>query len=72
VEMVGTANVVAGDDTDECSCAVLACWLQTTERIGLDGGGGTVTVAFGLNASVDTSGVAAPKLDIGVDYRLAS
>jgi hypothetical protein len=58
--MVGTADVVARDDADEGSCAVLACWLETTERVGIDGGGRTVTVAFGLHTSVDSSGVTAP------------
>jgi hypothetical protein len=72
MEMVGTADVVTRDNADEGSSTVLAGWLETTERIGLDGRGGTVTVTFGLDASVDSSGVAAPELDIGVGYRFAS
>jgi hypothetical protein len=69
VKMVGTTDVVTRDDADEGSCAVLACWLETTECVGLDGGGRAVTVPFGLDASVDSSGVAAPEFDISVCYR---
>lgn len=70
--MVGAADIVAGDDGDECRGAVGACGLQTAECVGLDGAAGAVAVALCLYACVDARGVAAPELDVGVCYWFAA
>jgi hypothetical protein len=72
VEVVGTANIVSGNDSDEGSSSVLASGLYTSKCIGSDGGSRPVTVASGLDTSVDASGVATPELNIGISHRLAS
>ena len=72
VEVVGATDVVTRDDGYEFSSSVRTGGLYTTKGVCSDGGGRAVTVASGLHASVDTSGVAAPELDIGICYWLAS
>jgi hypothetical protein len=72
VEMVCATYVVTRDHGCEGSCAVLAGRLDTTKCIGRYGGGRAVTVTLGLHASVDTSGVATPHLNIGIGDRFAS
>lgn len=69
--MVGSTNVVTRNQGDKSSGAVLACGLETTEGIGLDGGGGTVSIAACLNSSVDTGSVGSPHFDVCVGHRLA-
>jgi hypothetical protein len=58
--MVCASDVVTRNHGDESSCAIRACWLHSTKRVGLDSGGTAITVTFGLYTSIDTSGVAAP------------
>jgi hypothetical protein len=70
--MVGATNVMTRNDGDEGSSAILGSRLQTTERVGLDSSARTVTIALGLHTSVDTSGVAAPELNICVCDRFAA
>jgi hypothetical protein len=70
--MVGTTDVMTRNDGDEGSSAILGSRLQTTERVGLDSSGSTVTVALGLYTSVDPSGVATPELNICVGHRFAA
>jgi hypothetical protein len=72
VEVVGAADVVAWDDGDEGSGAVGRGGLHATESVGLDSGGRAVAVTPGLYTSVDTGGVGAPELDIGVGHGLAA
>jgi hypothetical protein len=54
VEMVGAADVVAGDYSDEGGGAVGAGLLETAEGVAGEGGLGAVAIALGLNPSVDT------------------
>lgn len=71
VEMVGAANIVARNDCDE-SCRAVGCsGLHTAESISLDSSSRAIAVAFGLNAGIYTSGIGAPKFDIGIGNRLA-
>jgi hypothetical protein len=86
--MVGAADVVAGDDGDERGGAVRACGLQAAEGVGCDGALAAVAVALGCYTGVYTlvelaigqwnrlsvthSGIASPKLNIGVRHRLAA
>lgn len=72
MEMVGAPDVVAGDDGDEGGRAVRLSGLHTAEGVGLDGGGATIAVALGLDASVDTGRVAAPELDVSICHGLAA
>jgi hypothetical protein len=71
MEMVCAAYVVTRDDGREGSGTVLASRLETTKGIGCNGGGRAVTVTLGLHASVDTSRVATPELDISIRDGLA-
>jgi hypothetical protein len=70
--MVGAANVVSGDDGDEGSGTVGTSGLDSTKRVRLHSGGRAVTVAFGLDTSIDTCGVTSPHLDVSIGDRLAS
>jgi hypothetical protein len=72
VEMVGAADVVAGNDGDESSSSVSAGGLETTERVALQGSVRSVSIALGLDTSVYTGGVAAPELDVGICHGLAA
>jgi hypothetical protein len=72
VEVVGTANVMTGNDGDEGSSSVRASGLYTSKCIGGDSSGRPISVAPGLDTSVDTSGVGTPELNIGIRHRLAS
>ena len=71
VKVVGTADVVARNDGDECRGAVRASGLYTTESVRLDGIGGTIAVTLGLHAGVDPRRVGTPKLNVGVSNWLA-
>jgi hypothetical protein len=64
VEVVGTANIVARNHGDEGSGAVGGGGCKPAK--GVAGERGAVAIAFGLDASVDTGGVAAPELDVGI------
>jgi hypothetical protein len=72
MKVVGATNIMTGNDGDKGSSSVRASWLYATKRIGSDSSGRTVTIASGLDTSVDTSGVASPELDISIRHRLAS
>jgi len=54
VEMVGTADVVTGSNSDELSSAVGIGGLKTTESVILDLRSATITVTLGDDTSVDT------------------
>jgi hypothetical protein len=66
VQVVGAADVVAGDHGHEGCGAVGAGGLEAAEGVAGERCAGAVAVAFGLDAGVDAGGVAAPELDVGV------
>lgn len=72
MQVVGTADVVARDHGHEGCSAVGTGGLEAAKGVAGERGAGTVAVAFGLDAGVDASGVAAPELDIGVCDWLAT
>lgn len=54
MQVVGATDVVAGNDCDEGGGSVCAGLLQATESVARQRSCTAVTVATGLNASVDT------------------
>jgi hypothetical protein len=72
VKVVGAADVVAGDHGDESGGAVGGGGCKPAKGVAGERSAGAVAVAFGLDAGVDTGGVAAPELDVGVCDGLAA
>jgi hypothetical protein len=72
VQVIGAADIVAGDHGHEDCGAVGAGGLEAAEGVAGERCAGAVAVAFGLNAGVDACGVAAPELDVGVCDGLAT
>lgn len=70
VEMVRTTYVVTRDHGCEGRCTIFSSKLKSTKCVGCDGGGGAVAVTLGLHASVNTSRVAPPQLNISIGDRL--
>lgn len=72
VEMVCATYVVTRNYGCKGSCTILSSRLETTKCIGSNGGGRAITITLGLHASVDTSRVATPELNISIGDGLAS
>jgi hypothetical protein len=72
MEVVGAADVVARNHGDEGSGTVGGGGCKPAKGVAGERGAGAVAVAFGLDASVDTGGVAAPELDVGICDGLAA
>lgn len=69
--MVGATNIVSWDDSNEDRSSISASRLDTTKGVCLDSSVGTITIAPGLNTSIDSRRVAAPKLNISIRDGLA-